>query len=149
MLASFCMGSVANNTYNRQFRHITNPTIQTCVQCIILLSVSSMLDAEGSSHCSLPFISTLFILFWQSNQFYVVGHTCICFQLLSKIHTKRLTKTQTEISTIRLCKKECKQVHKISLRKNSVSRCMHPSASYRGRRPGISPLEFSQPNSNA
>ena len=44
------------------------PIAQTGIQHILLLTVLSSKGAEGSSHDSLPFISTLLILFQQSNQ---------------------------------------------------------------------------------
>ena len=44
------------------------------IQHIIPLTFSSTKGAEGSAHHPLPFISTLLILFQQSNQPYAVVH---------------------------------------------------------------------------
>ena len=76
--------------------HITKTTTQMCIQHIILLSVSFMLGAEGKSHCFLPFISTLLIPSWQHNQLSAVVHTCIHFQLRSKIYRKILNITHIQ-----------------------------------------------------
>ena len=71
----FCKGCAADDSINtlsfKQSLHVA----QMCIQRILLLSVLCTKGDEGSSPHSLPFISTLLILFQQNNQLYSLHET--------------------------------------------------------------------------